>query len=95
MAPKRTIRSRPAQTTPPLSSRSSNLKEMIDQGVTAALAARGRNTNGDDSHVSGTCVRRIKRVTRDAITWVEFSLGLVGLDVAYAYDLDRPEKEDD
>ncbi|GKE04916.1 hypothetical protein Tco_1396934 [Tanacetum coccineum] len=33
---------------------------MIDQGVTAALAARDadRNMNGDDSHNSGTGVRR-------------------------------------
>nr|GFA55890.1 reverse transcriptase domain-containing protein [Tanacetum cinerariifolium] len=32
---------------------------MIDQGVTAALAARDalRSTNGDDSHNSGTCVK--------------------------------------
>nr|GFD49138.1 hypothetical protein [Tanacetum cinerariifolium] len=36
---------------------------MIDQGVTAALAARDalRSTNGDDSHNSGTCVRRTER----------------------------------
>ncbi|GJS46736.1 putative reverse transcriptase domain-containing protein [Tanacetum coccineum] len=40
---------------------------MIDQGVTAALAARdaNRSTNGDDSHVSGTGVRRTERVARD------------------------------
>ncbi|GJV73112.1 putative reverse transcriptase domain-containing protein [Tanacetum coccineum] len=43
------------------------LKAMIDQGVTAALAARdaNRSTNGDDSHVSGTGVRRTERVARD------------------------------
>ncbi|GJW71341.1 hypothetical protein Tco_0128258 [Tanacetum coccineum] len=36
---------------------------MIDQGVTSALAARDadRNTNGDDSHISRTGVRRIER----------------------------------
>ncbi|GJY90727.1 hypothetical protein Tco_0505923 [Tanacetum coccineum] len=36
---------------------------MIDQGVTAALAARdaNRSTNGDDSHNSGTGVRRTER----------------------------------
>ncbi|GJW02944.1 putative reverse transcriptase domain-containing protein [Tanacetum coccineum] len=41
--------------------------EMIDQGVTDALAARDadRNTNGDDNHNSGTGVRRTKRVARD------------------------------
>ncbi|GJR93975.1 hypothetical protein Tco_0266149 [Tanacetum coccineum] len=27
---------------------------MIDQGVTAALAARDANRNGDDNHTSGT-----------------------------------------
>ncbi|GJV64293.1 hypothetical protein Tco_1475121 [Tanacetum coccineum] len=27
---------------------------MIDQGVTAALAARDANRNGDDSHTSGS-----------------------------------------
>nr|GFB12376.1 hypothetical protein [Tanacetum cinerariifolium] len=39
------------------------LQEMIDQGVTAALAARDalRSTNGDDSHNSGTGVRRTER----------------------------------
>nr|GEX16224.1 hypothetical protein [Tanacetum cinerariifolium] len=30
------------------------LQAMIDQGVTAALAARDANRNGDDSHTSGT-----------------------------------------
>nr|GFA16663.1 hypothetical protein [Tanacetum cinerariifolium] len=40
---------------------------MIDQGVTAALAARDalKSTNGDDSHNSGTCVRRTERATRE------------------------------
>ncbi|GJS44292.1 putative reverse transcriptase domain-containing protein [Tanacetum coccineum] len=35
---------------------------MIDQGVTAALAARDANRNGDDSHTSGTGGRRTERV---------------------------------
>ncbi|GJU57412.1 putative reverse transcriptase domain-containing protein [Tanacetum coccineum] len=35
---------------------------MIDQGVTAALVARDANKAGDDSHTSGTGVRRIERV---------------------------------
>nr|GFA46317.1 putative reverse transcriptase domain-containing protein [Tanacetum cinerariifolium] len=41
---------------------------MIDQGVTAALAARDalRSTNGDDSHNFGTGVRRTKRVGHEA-----------------------------
>nr|GFA16496.1 putative reverse transcriptase domain-containing protein [Tanacetum cinerariifolium] len=43
------------------------LQAMIDQGVTAALAARDalRSTNGDDSHNSETCVRRTERATRE------------------------------
>nr|GFB32971.1 hypothetical protein [Tanacetum cinerariifolium] len=41
------------------------LQAMIDQGVTAALVARValRSTNGDDSHNSGTGVRRTERAT--------------------------------
>ncbi|GJS84424.1 putative reverse transcriptase domain-containing protein [Tanacetum coccineum] len=74
MAPKRTTRSGPATTTTITSVTDAQLKAMIDQGVTVALAARDRNTNSDDSHVSGTCVRRIERVTRET----------VGHDVAYA-----------
>ncbi|GJR44520.1 hypothetical protein Tco_1312623 [Tanacetum coccineum] len=43
------------------------LKEMIDQSVTAALAARDadRNINGDDSHISGTGVRRTERTANE------------------------------
>ncbi|GJT90340.1 hypothetical protein Tco_1079185 [Tanacetum coccineum] len=46
---------------------------MIDQGVTAALAERdaNRSTNGDDSHVSGTCVRKTERVAREC-TYPDF-----------------------
>nr|GFB81560.1 reverse transcriptase domain-containing protein [Tanacetum cinerariifolium] len=36
---------------------------MIDQGVNDALAARDANRTGDDSHTSGTGVRRTERVT--------------------------------
>ncbi|GJV43710.1 reverse transcriptase domain-containing protein [Tanacetum coccineum] len=43
------------------------LQAMIDQGVTAALAARDANRNGDDNHTSGTGVRRTERVARDAL----------------------------
>ncbi|GJZ60116.1 putative reverse transcriptase domain-containing protein [Tanacetum coccineum] len=38
---------------------------MIDQGVTAILAARDANTNGVDSHNSGTGARRNERATRE------------------------------
>ncbi|GKD74261.1 putative reverse transcriptase domain-containing protein [Tanacetum coccineum] len=60
MAPKkRTTRLNPkTTTTTPATTSVTNaqLKAMIDQGVIAALAARDadRNTNGDDSHISGT-----------------------------------------
>nr|GFD37212.1 hypothetical protein [Tanacetum cinerariifolium] len=49
------------------------LQTMIDQGVTAALAARDalRSTNGDDSHNSGTCVRRTERAAREC-TYTDF-----------------------
>nr|GFA03071.1 hypothetical protein [Tanacetum cinerariifolium] len=51
----------------------SQLKALIKQGVNATLAARDvdRNTSSDDSHVSGTGVRRIKRVTREC-TYPDF-----------------------
>ncbi|GJX95195.1 putative reverse transcriptase domain-containing protein [Tanacetum coccineum] len=44
---------------------------MINQGVTAALAARDANTNGIDSHNSGTGVRRNERATREC-TYPDF-----------------------
>nr|GFB42210.1 hypothetical protein [Tanacetum cinerariifolium] len=46
---------------------------MIDQGVTAALAARDAlwSTNGDDSHNSGTGVRRTERAAREC-TYTDF-----------------------
>ncbi|GJT12072.1 reverse transcriptase domain-containing protein [Tanacetum coccineum] len=48
-------------------------QEMIDQGVTAALAARDaiRSTNGDDSHNSGTGLRRTERAAREC-TYTDF-----------------------
>ncbi|GKA20221.1 putative reverse transcriptase domain-containing protein [Tanacetum coccineum] len=47
---------------------------MINQCVTAALAVRDANTNGVDSHNSGTGARRNERATRET----------VGNDIAYA-----------
>ncbi|GJY76821.1 putative reverse transcriptase domain-containing protein [Tanacetum coccineum] len=44
---------------------------MINQGVTVALAARDANTNGVDSHNSGTGARRNERATRE-YTYPEF-----------------------
>nr|GFA97126.1 hypothetical protein [Tanacetum cinerariifolium] len=56
-----------------LVARDSRTGAMIDQGVTAALAARDalRSTNGDDSHNSGTGVRRTDRATREC-TYTDF-----------------------
>ncbi|GJW95396.1 putative reverse transcriptase domain-containing protein, partial [Tanacetum coccineum] len=60
MAPKRARRSTPAATTTTTSVTNAQLKALIDQVVADALAARDadRSMNGDDSHNSGTGVRR-------------------------------------
>nr|GEZ53901.1 hypothetical protein [Tanacetum cinerariifolium] len=74
MAPNRTTRSTADQETINATSvTNTQLRVMIDQGVTVALAARDalRSTNGDDSHNSGTCVRRIERATREC-TYTDF-----------------------
>nr|GFC23006.1 hypothetical protein [Tanacetum cinerariifolium] len=67
---------------------------MIDQGVTADLATRDalRSTNGDDSHNSGTGVRRTERAAREC-TYTDFlkcqqlpfkgTKGTVGHEAAY------------
>ncbi|GJU08629.1 putative reverse transcriptase domain-containing protein [Tanacetum coccineum] len=44
---------------------------MTDQGVTTVLAARDTTQNGDDSHTSGTGVRRNERVVREC-TYQDF-----------------------
>ncbi|GJS46744.1 putative reverse transcriptase domain-containing protein [Tanacetum coccineum] len=73
MAPKRTTRAKPAleTTTTTTSVTNAQLQAMIDQGVTAALAARDATRNGDDSHTSGTGVRRTERVAREC-TYQDF-----------------------
>nr|GEW21859.1 reverse transcriptase domain-containing protein [Tanacetum cinerariifolium] len=75
MAPKRTTRANPSTTTNTITTTvtDAQLKALIEQRVNAALAARhvDRNTNGDDSHVSGICVRRTKRVTHEC-TYPDF-----------------------
>ncbi|GJQ92046.1 putative reverse transcriptase domain-containing protein [Tanacetum coccineum] len=47
------------------------LQAMIDQGVSAALAARDANKNGDDSHTSGTGGRRTEHIVREC-TYQDF-----------------------
>nr|GFA91078.1 hypothetical protein [Tanacetum cinerariifolium] len=74
MAPKRTTRSTADQETINTTTvTNAQLQVMIDQGVTAALAARDalRSTNVDDSHNSGTGVRRTERATREC-TYIDF-----------------------
>ncbi|GJX25161.1 hypothetical protein Tco_0231457 [Tanacetum coccineum] len=73
MAPKRTTRANLADTTATTSVTNAQLKAMIDQGVTNALAARDadQNTNGDDSHNSRIGVRRTDRVAREC-TYPDF-----------------------
>ncbi|GJW05728.1 putative reverse transcriptase domain-containing protein [Tanacetum coccineum] len=78
MAPKRATRSTPATTTTPAPTATTTtmvtnaqLQAMIDQGVSAALAARDANRNGVDSHTSGTGVRGSERVAREC-TYQDF-----------------------
>nr|GFC05276.1 hypothetical protein [Tanacetum cinerariifolium] len=74
MAPRRTTRSTADQETVNATTvTNAQLQTMIDQGVTAALAAHDalRSTNGDDSHNSGTGVRRTKRAAREC-TYTDF-----------------------
>ncbi|GJW23880.1 putative reverse transcriptase domain-containing protein [Tanacetum coccineum] len=47
------------------------IQVMINEGVTAALAARDATRNGDDSHTSGTGVRRPVQVAREC-TYPDF-----------------------
>nr|GEZ29075.1 hypothetical protein [Tanacetum cinerariifolium] len=77
MAPRRTTRLTADQETVNATKvTNAQLQAMIDQGVTAALAARDalRSTNGDDSHNSGTGVRRTERATREC-TYTDFLKG--------------------
>ncbi|GJS55771.1 putative reverse transcriptase domain-containing protein [Tanacetum coccineum] len=69
----------PVTTTPPpvtdptttTSVTGAQLQAMIDEGVTAVLAARATTRNGDDSHTSGTGVRRNERTIREC-TYQDF-----------------------
>nr|GFB87730.1 hypothetical protein [Tanacetum cinerariifolium] len=71
-APRRTTRLNPGATSDPNQAPSTTtttitnaqLQAMIDQGVNAALAARDANQTGDDSHTSGSGVRRTERITQ-------------------------------
>ncbi|GJX72460.1 putative reverse transcriptase domain-containing protein [Tanacetum coccineum] len=66
MASKRATRSNIApKTTNATSVTNAQLQAMINQGVTTAFAALDANTNGVDSHKSGTGSRRNERATRE------------------------------
>ncbi|GJV88525.1 putative reverse transcriptase domain-containing protein [Tanacetum coccineum] len=84
--PTRTTRARPVTATPPpvtttpppvtdptttTSVTNAQLQAMIDEGVTAVLAARATTRNGDDSHTSGTGARRNERTVREC-TYQDF-----------------------
>ncbi|GKE88476.1 hypothetical protein Tco_1565951 [Tanacetum coccineum] len=72
MAPKRAMRSNIAlETTNTTYVTNAQIQAMINQGITAALAARDANTNGVDSHNSGTSARRNERATREC-TYPDF-----------------------
>ncbi|GKD67515.1 hypothetical protein Tco_1309623, partial [Tanacetum coccineum] len=47
------------------------LQAMIDEGVTAVLATHATTRNGDDSHTSGTWVRRNEHTVREC-TYQDF-----------------------
>ncbi|GJW26206.1 putative reverse transcriptase domain-containing protein [Tanacetum coccineum] len=88
MAPKRVTRSNTApETTNTTSVTNAQLQAMINQGVTAALAARDadRNTNVDDSHNSGTGARKELPVYLNGLKeWSLFSILVIfGHDDAY------------
>ncbi|GJV96234.1 putative reverse transcriptase domain-containing protein [Tanacetum coccineum] len=76
--PTRPTRLNPGTTPPPdtdptntTSVTSAQFHAMIDEGVTAVLAARATTRNGDDSHTSGTGVRRNECAIREC-TYQDF-----------------------
>ncbi|GJW58054.1 putative reverse transcriptase domain-containing protein [Tanacetum coccineum] len=79
MAPKRrTMRLNPGATPTPVTNTqtttsvtNAQIQAMINEGVTAALAARDATKNGDDSHTSGTGARRPVQVAREC-TYPDF-----------------------
>nr|GFA15323.1 hypothetical protein [Tanacetum cinerariifolium] len=86
MAPRRTTRSIAYQETVNATTvTNAQLQAMIDQGVTAALAARDalRSTNGDDSHNSGTVKFATCTLHSVALTWWNTHVQTVGHEAAY------------
>ncbi|GKG26112.1 hypothetical protein Tco_0399258, partial [Tanacetum coccineum] len=64
-------RGRPTDTYTTTSVTNAQIQAMINEGVTAALAARDATRNSDDSHTSGTGVRRPVQVAREC-TYLDF-----------------------
>nr|GFB82726.1 reverse transcriptase domain-containing protein [Tanacetum cinerariifolium] len=86
MAPRRTTRSTADQETINATTvTNAQLQTMIDQGVTAALAACDtlRSTNGDDSHNSGTVKFATCTLHSVALTWWNTHVETVGHETAY------------
>ncbi|GKD61925.1 putative reverse transcriptase domain-containing protein [Tanacetum coccineum] len=81
MAPKRATRSNLAlETTNTTSVTNAQLQVMINQGIITALAARDadRNTNGDDSHISGVGARKELLVNLNGLKeWSLFSTSVI------------------
>ncbi|GJX47133.1 hypothetical protein Tco_0272323 [Tanacetum coccineum] len=99
MAPiRRTTRSTPVTITPPpvidptttTSVTNAQLQAMIDLGVTTVLAVRNTTRNGDDSHTSGTGVRRNERAIREC-TYQDFELALLS-DRMFPEEADKIER---
>ncbi|GJR18706.1 putative reverse transcriptase domain-containing protein [Tanacetum coccineum] len=102
MAPKRrTTRLNPSATPTPVtdthtttSVTNAQIQAMINEGVTAALAARDATRNGDDSHTSGTGVRRPVQVKgNDVVTYSQrFQELALMCDRMFPEEIDQVEK---
>ncbi|GJY24890.1 hypothetical protein Tco_0399616 [Tanacetum coccineum] len=106
MAPKRrTMGLNPSATPTPVTDTHSTtfvtnaqIQAMINEGVTAALAARDITRNGDDSHTSGTGARRPVQVAREC-TYPDFlkcqPLNFKGTKGVVKRQADNKRKSDD
>ncbi|GJT47594.1 putative reverse transcriptase domain-containing protein [Tanacetum coccineum] len=73
-----------SQTLIPLHHTYAQIQAMINEGVTAALAARDATRNGDDSHTSGTGVRRPVQMFRKMESVYSISNCTVACQVKFA-----------
>ncbi|GKC28146.1 putative reverse transcriptase domain-containing protein [Tanacetum coccineum] len=93
MAPKRKTRSTPETTTTTTSVTNAQLQEMIDQGVTAALAARDAIRNGDDNHTSGTGAVFMDLMNRVCKPYLDKFM-IVFIDYILIYSKNKQEHEE-